>query len=144
MSTEPAIASAVRKTPWHIWAVGIVALLWNVSGAYTIMMAEAGKLADLDAGEAAYYAAQPAWFVVVTDIALASAIAAAIAILVRRQIAAWLFAVSFAAALATNVYDIAAGTSRMLVNSGAMIATVLILAIGILELVYAWSMKKHG
>ena len=38
--------------------VGALALLWNGAGAYTIMMAQAGKLADISAEEAAYYAAQ--------------------------------------------------------------------------------------
>jgi len=52
-----------RKAPWHLWLVAIVALLWNGAGAYTIMMAQAGRLYDLEPGEAAYYAAQPVWFV---------------------------------------------------------------------------------
>jgi hypothetical protein len=29
---------STRKMPWHIWVVGILTLLWNGSGAYTIMM----------------------------------------------------------------------------------------------------------
>jgi hypothetical protein len=41
VSTDSAGPSAVGKTPWHVWVVGIVALLWNASGAYTIVMAEA-------------------------------------------------------------------------------------------------------
>lgn len=31
-----------RKTPWHVWVVGALALLWNGAGAYTIMMAQVG------------------------------------------------------------------------------------------------------
>ena len=60
------ISVPLRKTPWHLWAVAILTLLWNGSGAYTIMMAQAGRLSDVDANEAAYYAAQPFWFVVST------------------------------------------------------------------------------
>ena len=144
MSTESAISSAARKTPWHIWVVGIVALLWNAAGTYTIMMAQAGKLEDLSADEAAYYAAQPVWFVVITDVALLSAVAAAVALLLRSRTAIWLFAISLAAILITDVYDLVSGTTRMLVSSGAMIATIFIFVIAILELVYAWSMKKHA
>ena len=54
-------AGVTARTPWHIWVVGILALLWNASGAYTIMSAQAGRLPGLDADEAAYYAAQPNW-----------------------------------------------------------------------------------
>ena len=53
------IEAAGRTTPWHVWAVGVLALLWNAAGAYTIMMAQAGRLADISQEEAAYYAAQP-------------------------------------------------------------------------------------
>jgi hypothetical protein len=144
MSTESTVPSLARKTPWHIWVVGVVALLWNASGAYTIMMAQAGKLADLSVDEAAYYAAQPLWFVVVTDIALLCAIAAAAALLLRNQTATWLFAISLASVVVTDIYDLAAGSSRMLVSLGATIVTVIILVVAILELGYAWAMKKRA
>ena len=71
-STNPL---STHKAPWHLWLVGVLALLWNGSGAYTIFMAQAGRL-SVSPDEAAYYAAQAAWFVVLTDAALVSAIAA--------------------------------------------------------------------
>jgi hypothetical protein len=40
-----------RGTPWHVWVVGALALLWNGAGAYTIMMARAGRLPDVGAGK---------------------------------------------------------------------------------------------
>ena len=47
------------KAPWHLWVVGLLSLLWNASGAYTIMSAQSGAAMDMDASEIAYYAAQP-------------------------------------------------------------------------------------
>ena len=47
--------------PWLLWTVAILTLLWNGSGAVTILLAQAGKLAGISADEAAYYAAQPLW-----------------------------------------------------------------------------------
>jgi hypothetical protein len=108
------------------------------------MMAQAGRLADLTPDEAAYYAAQPTWFVVVTDIALVGAIAAAIALLFRSRQAVWLFAISLAAIFVTNAYDLAAGTSRALVSRGALIVTGIIVVLAILELVYARAMRKRA
>src|SRR5262245_56306038 len=104
------------KAPWHLWVVAILSILWNGSGAYTIMMAQAGKLADISADEAAYYAAQPIWLVIVTDVALLAAISAAVALLLRSRAAVWLFALSLAAIVITNSLDLAAETSRVLVN----------------------------
>lgn len=142
--TEAMAAAAPRRTPWHLWAVAILSLLWNASGAYTIMMAQAGRLPDLSADEAAYYAAQPLWFVIVTDIALVSPLLAAVALLLRRGVAVWLFAISLAAILVTNAYDLSTGASRALANTGALVVTALIVVLAALQLLYAWAMRKRG
>jgi len=139
-----ATASVVSKTPWHLWVVGVLALLWNASGAVTIMMAQAGMLPDISAEETAYYAAQPMWFVVVTDIALLGAIAAAIALLLRSRTAVWLFTISLTAIVITNAYDFATGMSSSFMNTGALVVTCLVIVLAILELVYARAMAKRG
>jgi hypothetical protein len=133
-----------RKAPWHLWVVAIVALLWNSAGAYTIVMAQAGRLYDLEPGEAAYYAAQPIWFVIVTDIALAAAIAGALALLSRKSMAVWLFALSLSAIFVTNGYELAVATSRAFVSRAALIVTVIIVLIAVFELAYARSMKRRA
>jgi hypothetical protein len=132
-----------RKTPWHLWVVGILALLWNGAGAYTIMIAQAGRLPDVDATEAAYYAAQPLWLVVSTDIALFSGIAAAIALLLRSRMAVWLFGLSLVVIIVNDIYDVAAGTSLILVASNWLILTLVIVVIAILEYIYAWAMRRR-
>jgi hypothetical protein len=130
--------------PWHLWVVAILTLLWNGSGAVTIMLAQAGRLTGLSADEAAYYASQPAWFVISTDIATLAPVAAGIALLVRSQLAVWLFALSLVLILVNNAYDLAGGTSRALANQGALIVTCIIVVIAILQLVYSSAMKKRG
>lgn len=132
------------KRPWHLWVVGVAAFLWNMAGALTIMLAQAGRLYDLEPGERAYYAAQPSWFVILTDMSLIAAVAAAIALVLRRVAAVYLFAFSFAAILMTNGYELAAGTSRMLVTRAAAIVTVVIALIALFELVYARIMTRSN
>jgi hypothetical protein len=138
MSTE------APKAPWHVWAVGIVALLWNVAGAVSLLLAQAGRLPNPDADEIAYYAAQPLWFVVVTDISLAAAVAAALGLLLRRRAAVWGYAISMGCIVITNGYELAAGTSRTLVNDTARIATLVIAGLAGLQLVYASAMTRRG
>jgi hypothetical protein len=142
--SESSWNTARRKAPWHLWVVGILALLWNASGAYTIMMAQAGRLPGLSADEAAYYAAQPAWFMAITDVALISAMAGAAALLLRHRAATWLFAVSLAAIIVTNLYDLTGGTSRALAGRGAMIVTILIAVLAVLQFLYARAMKNNA
>jgi hypothetical protein len=137
-------ASSSAKTPWHLWVVGVLALLWNASGAYTIVMAQAGKLQGMRPDEVAYYAAQPAWFVVLTDIALFSAIAAALALLFRSRAAVELFLLSFLMIVITDAYDIAAGTAQALANTAAMVVTGLIAVLALLQFYYARRMYKRS
>jgi hypothetical protein len=138
------VSTPVRKTPWHLWVVAILTLLWNGSGAYTIMMAQTGRLPDVSADEAAYYTAQPFWFVISTDIALLSAVVGAVALLLRRRMAGWLFALSLAAFVVNNAYDLAAGTSLVLVDRGWLMVKVIIAVIAVLQLTYAWVMRKRA
>ena len=51
---------------------------------------------------------------------------------------------SLALILVNNIYELVAGTSRALVNPGAMIVTIIIVVIAILQLVYSNAMKKRG
>jgi hypothetical protein len=132
------------KTPWHLWAVAAWTLLWNGSGALTIALAQAGRLGGTSADEAAYYAAQPVWFVVLTDIATFAPVAAGIALLLRHRAAVGLFAVSLALIFVTNAYELIAGTSRALVNQGALIVTAIIVVIAVLQLVYSSAMRRRG
>jgi hypothetical protein len=59
-----------------LWTVAILTLLWNGSGAVTILLAQAGRLTGISADEAAYYAAQPFWLVFSTNIATLAPVAA--------------------------------------------------------------------
>ena len=68
----------------------------------------------------------------------------AIALLLRSRLAVWLFALSLALILVSNVYELVAGTSRALVNPGALIVTIVIAVIAILQLVYSNAMTKRG
>jgi hypothetical protein len=98
----------------------------------------------LSTEELAYYAAQPLWFVLVTDVAILAPFAAGVALLMRSATSVWLFAISLAAILFTSLYELAAGTSRMLLDQGAMILSCIIVVVAILQLVYAWRMKQRG
>lgn len=139
-----AISTPVRKRPWHLWVVAILTFLWNGSGAYTILMAQAGRLPNVDAQETAYYSAQLTWFVIVTDITLVLPLAAAIALLLGSRSAVVLFALSVIAIIVNNAYEFAAGTSLAVADRGWLILTAIIVVIAILQLAYAWVMRNRG
>ena len=133
-----------QKAPWHLWLVAILTLLWNGSGAITIWMAQAGALPGISAEEAAYYAAQSLPFMLVTDVALVTPLAAGIALLFRSRAAVPLFAISLVCICITNTWGILDGTSRALANTGALVVTCIILVLAILQLIYARVMQQRG
>jgi hypothetical protein len=143
--TETAMAAeAPSKAPWQLWVVGVLSLLWNAAGAWTIMSAQSGAPMDMDAAEIAYYAAQPQWFVAVADVVLISAILAAIALLMRSRWAVHLYLLSIAGIVVTSVYDIAAGTALLLQDQGWLILSCVTTGLAAAQLAYAIAMRSRG
>ena len=144
LSEQQDIKADANKKQWHLWLVGILTLLWNGSGTYTFLMAQAGKLTGLSAEEQAYYADQPLWFAVSTDIALLTAVAAGVALLLRSGAALWFFAASFSLIILNNLYELISGASRMLVNQDAIVLTTVVIIVAALQLAYTWVMRNRG
>ena len=138
---EPVASS---KPPWHFWVVGVLALLWYVSGAVTIQLAQLGRLPGLDPGETAYYAAKPAWLVLVAALGTYGSVLASILLLMRRQAGVATFALVLAIILFGNAVELSNGTSRVYANTAAAIATAVIAVIAVFMVAYARAMRRRG
>lgn len=136
--------AAPPRTPWHLWVVGVLSLLWNAGGAWTFIQAQSGAPMDMDATEIAYFAAQEPWFVAVTDVAVVAPLVAALALLLRSRWAVHLYGLSVAAIVVTNAYDVAAGTALMLSDQGWLILNCITFGLAVLQLIYAVTMRKRG
>jgi len=144
MSESTMNGTSPAKTPWHLWLIGVLSLLWNAAGAWTIMSAQAGDPMDMDAHEIAYYAGQSPWFVAIVDVALIAPILAAVALLLRSRWAVHLFGLSVAAIVVTAAYDIAQGTALLLNDRGWLVLECVTFAIALAQLLYALAMRRRG
>jgi hypothetical protein len=131
-------------TPWHLWVVAILTLFWNGAGAVTIAMAQMGGRLDMEPHEVAYYANQPAWFVLATDLATVLPLTAAVALLLRHRSSVWLFALALVTLVFNNVCDVTAGTSLALGDQGWRNLTIVVVIVSLLQSGYAWNMRKRG
>ena len=55
-----------NATPWHLWLVGVLALLWNSVGAFDYVMTEtrnASYLSSFTPEQLAYFYGFPMWVV---------------------------------------------------------------------------------
>ncbi|HEX7151363.1 MAG TPA: hypothetical protein VF618_07725 [Thermoanaerobaculia bacterium] len=87
------------KAPWHLWLIGIIAVLFNSIGVFDFIMAMAQGATYMDkAGmtpeQIAHYEGMPAWMTVVWAIGVFGAFLASILLLMRRKAAFPVFVVS--------------------------------------------------
>ena len=142
--SELTMGEARPKAPWHLWVVGVLSLLWNASGAWVFVQAQTGATMDMDATEIAYYAEQPVWAVVLTDITFAAAILAAIALLLRSRWSPTLYLVSIVTILASAAGDIVRGSALLLQSQDWLVLAVVTTGLAVLQWVYALTMRKRG
>lgn len=149
-----------RRTPWHLWAVGAVAILWNGYGCYDYVMSMTGGAeylakAGMTPDQIALYAGFPAWVTALWAIGVWGALAGSILLLLRSKWAFLVFAASFAAFLLSLLYTygIAGGGEIMgyMMKDGQKVASPFIfimngvIAAGCAFFTwYAWSMAKSG
>ncbi len=142
---EMAMAGEARtKAPWHLWVVGTLSLLWNAAGAWVFVQAQTGNPMDMDATEIAYYAEQPLWAVVLTDLAFAGAILGAVALLLRSRWAPPLYLLSIAAIVLSAVGDIARGSALLLQDQGWLTLALVTTGLALLQWLYARWIGKRG
>jgi hypothetical protein len=107
------------KTPWHIWLVGVIAVLFNSVGVFDFVMtalqgakylASAGMTPD----QIAHYQQLPSWMMVVWAVGVIGAFLASMLLLLRRKQALLVFIVSLAALLVSLLY------TYVLTNGGAV------------------------
>lgn len=143
-SEGPIGQATPASTPWHLWAVGGLALVWNLAGAVTIQAAQLGRLPGLTPDEVAYYAEKSPVLIVITGIATYGSVVASVLLLMRRRAATGAFAVALACIVLTNAIELATGSSRITENGGAAIGTALIVMIAVALLLYARASSRRG
>lgn len=131
------------RPPFHLFGLGLLLLFWNAWGALIAITAQSGRL-PVRPEDAAYFASQPLWFVLIADIGPFAGVAGAVALLLQSKTAVWLFGLQVGVLLLTNGYEVAAGTSMLLSSSGAMVGSLVLLALLSAQIVYAHWLRKRG
>lgn len=103
------MTDTTSKTPWHVWAVGIVAVLFNAVGAFDYTMSKMqGETYMAGAGmtpeQIAFILQYPMWMNFVWATGVWTAILASVLILLRNKLAFPIFAVSLAAFLVSVLH----------------------------------------
>ena len=116
------MSNAPAKTPWHLWLVGVVAVLFNLIGVVDFVMnlTQGPKYLQsmgMTPEQIAHYQHMPAWMMVVWAVGVFGAFGASLLLLGRKALAFPVFIISLLAFLISLVY------TYLLTNGGALMGT---------------------
>ena len=135
---------ATVKTPWHLWAVGVVTLLWNAVGIMSYMMTELGQLDALGMtpDQIAYFDTFPAWATAFWALGVWGAFFGSLLLLLRSRFAVHSLAISVVGLIGTTYFQRVATTLPAdMQNNGLDLA---IWVITLFTLWYALKMRREG
>lgn len=141
-ATQPA------TTPWHVWVVGVVSLLWNSVGAMDFVMTEAKNKAYMSGftpAQLEFYYGFPLWVVAAWGIAVWGGVLGSLLLLLRSRLAVHLFLASFICIILTSIHNYALSNGLKIMGGAEALAfSAVIVVVGALLLFYARSMCRRG
>jgi hypothetical protein len=146
MSEDQATSSG--RTPWHLWVVGVLSVLWNSIGAYDYLMTQTQNEAYMSSftpEQLEYFYGFPSWVVAFWALAIWSSVLGSILLLLRKKLAAGVFLVSFVSMVVTTIYNF--GLSNGLEVMGdpfSLVFSALIFLFALLLYIYARAMMNRG
>lgn len=140
--------------PWHLWVVGILALMFTAFGAYDYLMSQMGDRAYIGAAvepfgidtdvAIAYFSTFPLWADFVWAIGVWGAVAGSLLLLARRAWAYPVYLASLGGLVVTNVYSVANPVPGMTDSSTTYAMIAVVAAVMVSLALYARAQKDNG
>ncbi len=140
---------SAASTPWHLWVVGVVALLFNSIGAFDFTMYQIqgpSHLAEwgMTPAQIDHYQSMPAWMIAVWAVGVWGALLASLLLLFRKRLAFPTFAVSLAAFLISLVYTYILTDGGSVMGPDMAIMSGVITALLLFFIWYSRAMTNRG
>lgn len=140
--------SDAKQTPWHLWVISGIALLWNAMGAFDYVMTQTGNEAYMSSftpEQLAFFYGFPPWVVAAWAIAVWGGVLGALLLLLRRRLAVGVFLISLVAMVITTFHNYFL-SNGMEVSGDAfsLIFTAAIFLIALALFLYARAMHKRN
>jgi len=134
-------------TPWHLWLVGVLALLWNSIGAFDYLMTQtrnASYMGQFTPEQLAYFYAFPAWVVSTWALSVWGGVLGSLLLLLRTRWAVTVFGVSLVTMVITTIYNFALTNGADVMGAFGVIFSVVIFAIAVALFLYARHLARVG
>jgi hypothetical protein len=137
------------KTPWHLWVVGIVSLLWNAFGAFDYVMTKLKNpeyMAAFTPEQQAFFYGFPLWANVGWALGVWGSVLGSVLLLARSRHAVIAFLLSLVGLAISSVYQFGMhyGDLERMFGAFPMIFTALIWIIVIALFLYARAQAAKG
>ena len=136
-----------RLTPWHLWLVGVLGLLFNSVGAFDYLMTQTRNepyLSRLGPEQLAVLSDLPSWLVAFWALAVWGGATGALLLLLRKRLAVPVLLVSLLAMAVTALHDLASANGLYETGGTGPGFVLLIFAIALGLWLYARAMRKRG
>ncbi|MCC7198657.1 MAG: hypothetical protein IT483_04020 [Gammaproteobacteria bacterium] len=138
----------LRSAPWHLWLVGVLAVLWNSVGALDYVMTQtrnASYMSSFTPEQLEYFYGFPAWLVAAWAVSVWGGVLGSVLLLLRRRWAVTVFGVSLATMVITYIHNyLLTDGFRIMGGAGAMAFSTVIFVIGVALLLYARRVARLG
>ena len=137
----------VASTPWHLWLIGVVALLWNAMGEYDYVMTQTRNeayMSNFTPEQLSFFYGFPPWLDAAWAIAVWGGVLGAILLLLRRRLAVWVFLVSLIAMVSTTFHNYVLSNGMEVLGDAISLGfTAVIFLIALALFLYARAMQKR-
>ncbi|MBW8303586.1 MAG: hypothetical protein K0M78_06530 [Brevundimonas sp.] len=137
------------STPWHLWAVGGIARLWDGFGAYLYVMTHtqgAEFLRSMGSTQASidWQASMPTWMNALWAIGVWGGVLGAVLLLMRMKWAMHAFLASLLGVLASLVASLTMFDGMSVYTTAELVQTAVVTFLGIGFLLYSRAMARKG
>jgi len=142
------IEAEVKSTPWHLWLIGGVALLWNAMGAFDYVMTQTRNdayMSNFTAEQLAFFYAIPTWAVATWAIAVWGGVLGSLLLLARRGHAVSVFLASLIALLVTMFQNYVLSNGMDVIGDAfTLVFTAIIFLIALALFLYTRTMHQRN
>ena len=135
------------RAPWHLWVVGVAAVLWNAVGALDYVMTQtrnAQYMAGFTAEQLAFFYGLPPWTVAAWAIGVWGGVLGSLLLLLRKAIAAWVFLASLIGVVLTTFQNyVLSNGMEVMGGPGSVVFTAVIFFIAVGLYLYARAMTTR-
>jgi len=144
--SEDAVVSNER-TPWHLWVVGVLGLLWNSMGAYDYLMTQTQNvsyMSQFTPEQLEFFYGFPTWVVAFWALAVWGGVLGVVLLLLKKRLAMVVLLISFLSMVVTAVHNFFLSNGMEVMGSTGAIFSMAIFFIALGLWLYSRAMARRG